>query len=266
MKTTVKQSLAAAVVSLLAACGGSNSSGSALTKQFNYGANQAPSSSEQSAGATAQTSFSTTATLSTTPSADNGLAIVAMSDTLASAALGASAFGDLPSHPEMARAVQQAATTCGTVAGNTITYNNCTLGDSGFSFTINGTVTVTAGNVTWSVTGNFAGTSSGSNFNINVNEDGNITVTGTTISGHATTDTSGTISGNGQSVSFGLGTAAILNLTYQTSPSYCITSGTLELRRVWSSRPNGVSPQDAPDAGIKLTWTACNAFQVAHSQ
>ena len=91
--------------------------------------------------------------------------------------------------------------------------------------------------------------------NINVHQQGTITVTASTIKGQATSDFGGSASGNGQSVSFGLSTAALIDLTYQTAPSSC----------VWTERPQGATGAGFADAGVKIVWTGCEAFTVAHS-
>ena len=87
-------------------------------------------------------------------------------------------------------------------------------------------------------------------------------MTSTTVVGQGLSEISGSVSGQGQSVSFGLDTAAMVNLTY--SPT-CVTSGTLEVKRVWSQRPQGATGPDFADVAVKLTWTGCNTIQVQHS-
>ncbi len=97
---------------------------------------------------------------------------------------------------------------------------------------------------------------------MSVHQSGSIAVTATKISGKALSEFAGTVTNRGQSVSFGLATAALMDLTYQSSPTSCVTGGTLEVKRVWTQKPSGVSGAD--DAAVKLSWTGCNAVQIAH--
>src|SRR5205823_13506914 len=107
---------------------------------------------------------------------------------------------------------------------------------------------------------------SGITFNLSIHQSGNIAVTATTIKGNAVSDFGGTVSGQGQTVSFGLATAVIADLTYQSTPSYCVTGGTVEVKRVWTQKPQGASGAAFADLALKLSWTGCDQFTVAHSQ
>jgi len=258
---------AAASLLLLAACGSDGNA--ALSKQFNYGSPQSPTSSEQTAISSAESSVSDTAAFNSSADATKGATIVTLADDLASAALGASGFGiDPPSRAVTSRALRSASldSACATVVPNKVTFTNCTDVSSGFSFTLSGTISSTADSVTWDVTGGFTGTDQGVTFNLSIHESGKLTVTATTVKGQALSSFGGTISGGGGSVSFGLDTAALVDLTYQTTPSSCVVSGTLELKRVWSQRPQGAGPADLPDVGVKITWSGCGTASVAHSQ
>src|SRR5262249_50763336 len=138
--------------------------------------------------------------------------------------------------------------------------------DSGYTFTLNGTVTASGmpgnGNVTWDIHGGFSGTNQGVTINLNLHQSGTLTVTPTTLVGNSLSEISGNVSGSGQSVSFGLDTAAVVNLTYNAT---CVTAGSIELKRVWSQRPNGASGPEFADVAVKLSWTGCNTVQVQHS-
>src|SRR5438270_8243854 len=98
--------LACLALTALAACGG-NSGSAALAKNFDYGSPQTPSSSEQGAVATAQTNLQTSTSISTSPDANKGLALVAFVDVIAGAALGDATFGiRAPTSHELVRAIQ----------------------------------------------------------------------------------------------------------------------------------------------------------------
>ena len=251
--------------SLLAACGGSHGN-AAASKSFTYGAPQAPTQSEQAAAATAQGHLSATADFSAAPSAEKGASIIALADELAFAELGASTPVPHPGGPELPRALRNADySACTTVTATSVTFRNCSQQEGGFTITLNGSVTVAAGAVSWDINGDFSGTSpDGATGSVSLHQSGNLAVTATTISGKALSEFSGTVTSRGQTFNFGLATAAVMNLTYQSTPTSCVTGGTLEVKRVWTQRPAGVS--GANDVAIKLTWTGCNAVQVAHSQ
>lgn len=252
-------------IALLAGCG--SSTNAALSRTFSYGAPQAPSATDQSAATSAQSSLSDAAAFSAAPDGAKGASVVAFVDQLASAVLGAAPTGMATPTPASTRNMVTSAVTsdCTSVTGDTVKFTNCAQTDSGFTLTLNGTVSARAGTVTWDVSGGFSGSNGGVNVNINVHQQGTITVTASTIKGQATSDFGGSASGNGQSVSFGLSTAALIDLTYQTAPSSCVTSGTVEVKRVWTERPQGATGAGFADAGVKIVWTGCETFTVAHS-
>jgi hypothetical protein len=192
--------------------------------------------------------------------------------------LGTLAFGSSvpvrsPADVAIGSALRTAASlgTCGTLSGNTVTFNNCTDTSSGSSITINGSITATANSVTWNITGNFSGSETNSSgqtitFNFNLHEAGTFTVTSTKVTGNATADFGGSISSQGQTINFGIATAVLVDITYQGGATPCVTSGSLEVKRVWTQRPAQASGAQYNDAGVKLVWSACNTFTVAHSQ
>ena len=258
--------LLAAPLALLAACGSSGNA--ALSKTFNYDAAQAPTTAEQSAGSSAQTSVSSTASFSGTPTAENGAALAGVALDLAGAALGDAAFGMASPRAikgALTRAAEAGFDTCATVAANKVTFNNCVQTESGFSVSLNGSITATAGHVSWSISAGFSGSDNGETISINMHHTGDITVTATKIVGNAASDFSGSVSAQGQSASFGFAVAVLFDLTYQTSPTSCVTDGTVEVRRVWTAKPQGATGAEFADVGVKLIWSGCGTFQVAHS-
>ena len=225
MKTTFRSVPAVAVLALLAACGGSGNA--ALSKTFNYGSPQAPSSQEQSAAASAQSGMADSAAFNATADAAKGLAIVGLTGALATAALGDLGIAAAqPAHLSQALSVADLST-CATVSGNTVTFKNCSATEQGFSFSLNGSIT-------------------------------------------ATSELNGSFSGGGQSTSIGVAQAVVVDhLTTQAatqSTPFCLTSGGLEIKRVWTQKPQGVSGPGTNDTGVKIVWSACNTFLVARSQ
>jgi hypothetical protein len=261
---------AAASAALLAACGG-NGTNAAESRTFTYGAAQAPTSNESNAAATAQTSLSDTATFSSSPDATRGIEIVGFASALASLAFGNNVVPSMPRGSDNKGAlISDDFSTCATLTGNTVTFSGCSETSSGFTVTLNGSVTASAGSVSWNVTSTVSGTVSANGLNetvnVSVQEAGSFTVTATTVLGSATVSAGGNFSLNGQTYTFGLATAVDINVTYQTTPTSCVTGGTVEVKRVWTNRPAAFGDHALDDAGIKLTWTGCNQVQVAHSQ
>jgi hypothetical protein len=252
-------------IALLVGCGSSENA--ALSKTFSYGAPQAPSASEQSAATSAQGSLSNAAAFSAAPDGTRGASVVSFVDDLASAVLGAAPTGMAAPTPASARSMVSSAFTsdCTVVSGDTVHFTNCAQTDSGFTLTLNGIISSKGGTVAWDISGGFSGTDTGTTVNLDLHQQGTMTVTASTIKGQGTSDFRGSASSGGQSASFGLSTAALVDLTYQTAPSYCVTSGTVEVKRVWTERPQGATGADFADAGVKLSWTGCDAFAVAHS-
>ena len=258
------KTLVPALIALCAACGSNGNA--ALSKQFNYGAATAPSSGETSAASGAQTNLSNTKSFSTQADPTKGFAIVAFADSLASAALGSASIPGLRAAMDISQPLHEGATldTCASVSGNTVTFTNCTLSESGFNLTLSGTVSATSNSVHWDINANFSGTEQNVSFNISHHQGGSFSVTDTKISGNSTSEFGGTVSGQGQSINFGLATAAIVDLTYQSSP-FCVTKGDIEVKRVWTAKPSGASGAEFADAGLKISWTGCNALTVQHS-
>lgn len=248
---------------LAAACGSSGNP--ALSRTFNYAAPQAASTSEQSAATSAQSAVSNSASFSAAPDATRGMAMAGFALDLAGEALGSATFG--AAKPDTLRGALRRASldTCATVAGNTVTFKDCTDGESGFDVSLNGSITATAGNVTWGITATFSASDTYGSASIAMHHAGTLSVTDTKVTGNATSDFSGSFSGQGQSVGFGFAVAVLLDLSYQTAPTACVTAGSAEVRRVWTQRPQGATGAAFSDAGVKFDWTACGAVQVQHS-
>lgn len=265
MKNSMKL-LAAASLGLLAACGGSGSN-AALSRSFTYGAATAPTTQESSAASSAQGNLALTTGFSSAPDASKGFAIIGFADALATAALGDAAVpGRGPSADQINHAVRTATdfSTCAAVTASSVTFNNCQIIESNFTITLNGSVSVSANTVSWAITGGFSGTENGATINVVNHQSGSLALGAGTIAGNATSDFNGSFSGQGQNINFGLATAVLLNLTYQSSPNYCVTGGTAEVKRVWTNKPSGASGAQFIDGAVKFTWTGCNAVQVSH--
>lgn len=260
MKKAILTSMA-----VLAACGGSGSN-AALSRSFNYGTPQAPDSSQQAAASSAQSSLSEAASFSTSPNATAGAVVIGFADGLAALALGDASFGLAPRGAGTRGSLREAdISACATLTGSTVTFSNCSQSYAGFSESFSGTVSSVAGAVSWNISGTVSGSANGVSVNVAYHQSGNLAVTASKITGSALSDFGGSVSGQGVSVSYGFSTAVVIDLTYQTAPQSCVTGGTVEVKRVWTQKPNGVSGTAYDDAGVKLTWTGCNVVEVAHS-
>jgi hypothetical protein len=281
------------------ACGGNDNA----PPNFNYGAFTTvtnPLSSEATAAGSAQTSLSDALTLKADPStgAASGTSIIGLPEILAgnlnlyglSVAPSASLAGNVEASAQVAQGVASALTTpvdptCYTVTltnnSASIAYNNCTASIDGVTVTLSGSISASAGELVWDVTATASGTvisSTGVPVSINMtwHATGDLKATDTTLQGWARSDVSATGSAQGQTVSFAYSTQADVDLTLSANPlpppSFCISSGTLELRRWWTQVPDGASgnPYFA-NKGVKFVWSgdpgSCwSTLQVAYSQ
>src|SRR5258708_38706560 len=148
-------------LAVLAACGG-GSGNAALSRSFDYGTSQAPSTGEQSAAASAQTSLSQTASFSSAPDGSKGQAIIGFSEVIGAALGSNGVIAMQPRYTGAGTALSLPATarSCTTVVGNTVTFANCTFIEAGITGTLNGSISVSpAAAITW----NIYGSSSASN-------------------------------------------------------------------------------------------------------
>jgi len=256
----------AASIALAAACGGGNA---ALSKSFSYGAPQALNAAEQSAASSAQARLTDTTAFSSSPDAGKGAAIVAFADAISSAALGGAELGGRrPTRPEIEGMLRAAALTdsCATVSGGTVTFKGCSESHLGFKLTLNGFISAKAGTVDWNLAGGFSGADGSFSIDVGMHQSGTLSVRPSRVSGTALSEVGGSVSAQGQSAGFGLATAVLVDLGYQTTPRQCVTDGTVEVKRVWTQKPAGASGPAFADAAVKLSWTGCEAVQVARSR
>ncbi|HTS81479.1 MAG TPA: hypothetical protein VMH40_12830 [Myxococcaceae bacterium] len=264
--------LAGVVVVL--ACGGSNSNnnnnGTPGLKTFSYGSPQAPTAAQQSAANNAQTQMQDAVSASVNGQIANASSLPYLTETLTGALGSLVATPGDPESPESriggaaallgnrTGALQQG---CYTFTSSSITYNNCTISSSAGSETINGSLTATSSSVTWNLTVTYNFSAGGATETGSFNWTGQITVTANTIVGQGRDTFSGHYTGNGTTFDYAYTAGFDANLTYETSPSYCITGGTLEIRRTVNSTSNaGATP--ITNKGIKITWTGCGAYTV----
>jgi hypothetical protein len=270
----MKRVLLAGIASFLFACGGGPKA--PALHSFNYGSPATPNGTQASTASTAQSSFQSIAGvggMSSTPTSAPTLTDELTSDLGQAAAV----FEPLPA--EVRTPVQNAAIrgvrsaalvvgnqNCVSSSATSVTYNNCTYNGDGFNGTLNGSITITPNQqVTWDITYTISGSSQGVSVNGSFRWSGQLAWTSSTIKGFGRSEYAITASGNGQSAEIAYTSGFDVDVTYLTSPQYCIATGTLELRRV-------VGGKNAADAGLhdgawKFTWSgngsSCGTLQVA---
>lgn len=282
--------LLAAVTCLLAlsACGGNKKSTGNLASaaEFSYGA-PAPAGFAQTAAVEGSVAGATA--FAASASAEGGLALADVS-LLTEALLGQGTFalGAAARPPAQAALVARSPRRALTASGfdnpdciqtspTSVTLTRCTMtldevspeGTLHVVVTAGGSVAYVAATRTLSwnlavseslqITGTQTGSASGS-----VHMAGSLAVTETTIVGDMATEMRLSASAGGQSMSVAVDESVDLDLTYADAATCAtrITGGTVEAKRVWTARPPGATPADLPDAGAKVTWTACGAATI----
>jgi len=264
----------AGLAGLVVGCG-SSTSGPPL-KTYNYGAGSLPTGAQEFAATAAEDGFQGMSTAgSNVAGAMNG---PTLGDTVANQISLATGSGlarspdvSLPAAVKagpvasaarsgMAGALRSPAlqASCAVVGTNSVTYSNCTYDSAGFNGTLNGTITVNGGTITWDITYTISISTQGVSGNGHFHFSGNVTVTASTIVGSGRSEYVVHASGNGESIDVGQTTGFDANLQYATP--FCVTGGTLEIRR--SMVVSGATSGSA-DGGVKFTWSGCGQVTVA---
>jgi hypothetical protein len=272
-------------VAILASCGGSSGG-----PTFTYDAPRPATQVElQSVGA-GQTAVADGAAFHASPAASTGPSLPGLADAMAAPLFDSTALpGATPLNRAMTVATSAAAVAvlpmdtvasvvaaswspgCITTTATSVTYVGCSQASSGVTVTLDGTVSRTASTVDWSlrvtVKGTVASTAGAIALDAGSDLDGTVAFGAGTVKGRSSSATRATVSGAGiPSVSAAATTAATLDLAYQASP-FCITGGTVELTRAWTTRPLG-TPGTPPydDRGYRFAWSGCGQATVAHSR
>ena len=130
----------------------------------------------------------------------------------------------------------------------------------------NGSISITPNQqITWDITYTISGSSQGVSVNGSFHWYGQVAWTSSTIKGYGRSEYVITANGNGQSAEVAYTSGFDVDVTYITTPSYCVASGTLEIRRVVGGK-NG-NDTGLHDGAWKFTWsgngTTCGAVTVA---
>jgi hypothetical protein len=280
----LKKTIVAALCAALAACGGDDSNDPAA-KTFTYGTATTPTYDEQYAaedggyllqdGATYRTSGDATAgetASGSLPGLPDQLAGQVFGDTTASlpapvakrmggaiagAGLRALAYDDGYGFDNPA---------CLALSPGLVRYQSCVVTMDGIVMTVNGQFSLSGDVFAWDLTVGVSMNDVDFSMTDSNHLQGSITFGATTIVGRARSDESGVVTGNGQTLRFGATTIADLDLQYTVDPAFCVTGGTLELRRIWTRRPTGYTAADLPDEGVKFTWQGCGSVLVQRGQ
>lgn len=287
-----RKTLLGALCALAAACGGS--SGIDPTKvTFGYpGAAPVAAGSPEASGAGAgevgvQGAHGLPGESDPTLATASAQSIVNMPENVASACMGDATTALAPGLPSaQARFEKRAAgfaggdveaafagfddPSCVTVAPGVITYRGCreTTADQGgtSTVTVDGTLTRTVvpgtATATWDVRVGVVASGTGSTMTVQSHLTGSFTLGASTLVGSSRNDTTVTMSMQGMSVRAAVTHLGDYDLQFQADP-FCVTGGTLEVRRVWTERPPMADPSEMMDRAVKFTWEGCGIVTVA---
>lgn len=281
----------------LFACGGKDSSVDPTKTTFTYPAGHAPATSnETSAVSAGQTQLVGASGVGTADAATARDGIVSLADSVSFAGFGDSGLsGAVAGAPAQLHAsgVAQSVVGHGMAAlrgdepASAMNWATCATVETGrITYDCHDTVTTTSGTITTNVTGTITRSVAGGTatyaWDLHVNVDttgtiasgsghdhatGSVAVTATTVVGSARSDWDVSTSVGAMSESFSFSHLADVNVVYDSGSS-CVTSGTLEVRRVWTKQPAYAGGYDTHNYGLEITWTAptsgtCGTVSVA---
>ncbi|BDG02676.1 hypothetical protein [Anaeromyxobacter oryzae] len=293
----MKKTLFAALCAVATGCGGGSSFDPNSVK-FSYSASSpvAAYSPESYAVAAGQTGLSDAQPLTQTTDpveADaRANSVVTLGDTMASECMDGTGTGMTTTL--MAKAAQIASArkvvalglngavpaafdaSCITVIPGKITYNHCS--ETSTVTSTDGTTETITASIDGSVTRTVAVGTASASWDISVRATmttsdpmridvtnhytGGLQLTATTLAGNSRSDVTLDASAQGMNVSAAYSTLADYDLDFATGP-FCVTGGTLELRRVWSKRPTGATATDLPNQAVLFTWNGCGNVTAA---
>ena len=265
----------AGITGTLLGCGGNGLPTPPPLPTFSYGAPSANLSSDQSnaasqgesglasaSGANGQTADPTAA-----PALADELAGNLPSTALVTAPSPAAALKSLavPSSEAAARAVRGAGlsinSSCVTKSGNNYSYSNCSYSGDGFSWVLNGSISVATNSISWDVKATFSANSQGVSGTGEFHWTGQLAWTDTTVTGNGLSELAVKADGNGEHVEIAMTSGWNANLQVD-SVSHCISGGSLEVARaIEGTASNG--QHVSVRAGWKFTWNGCNNVEVA---
>jgi len=272
--TTTQRWFGLGLMLILGGCGGSGTppENSAASAAFTYGSRQIATPDQAEAmGAT----VSSIEAFRAAPGTGSGLG-AADAASITGALLEGGAIGSFS--PGAVGATSAAAfdvPACAAVTSGKVTFSGCRVTvtessggtSSSGSVTVNGEVALSADRqtLTWDLTYGIGLTMSGTSqlaMSGTMHSAGRVVVSSTTAVGAITSEVSLTVSAAGQTVSAALDESVAFDVTRSDACSSGVTGGTLEAKRVWTSRPAGVPAAQLPDEAAKVEWTACGTATV----
>lgn len=264
---------------LAAACGGGGARGNAAEgRTFSYGV-PVPATAAETQALDAQLALA--ASLQGQPDASGATALAdfsGISDALlgdgavvarlASPQVTARLSGSLAAVPVVDGYDNPA---CLTVTATRVTLAGCSVTvvdvDTTITTVVSGFLEVPAqGSLVWDLTARVTMAAPDLAMTATAHHSGDWSVTGTSVKGAQRAEIGVTARAQGQTVSAGMHESLDVDVTVDPGPPACVTDGTLEVKRVWTQRPQGATAADLPDAAAKVTWTACGTGTVAFSQ
>ena len=243
---------------------------------FNYGTPSTQLSPEQSnaaslgeselanaSGATGQTSDPTAAARLADDLATNlpssALAAVPSSD----AALRSIS---IPSPEASARAIRGAALSigdsqCVAKGASSWTFSNCSYSGDGFSWNLNGSISIATGSLHWDIQATFSANTQGVSGNGAFHWTGQLAWTDTTITGNGLSTLAVKADAQGQHAEIAATRGWTADL--QVDPvAHCISGGSLVVAQAIEGKASNGQTVSSK-SGWKFTWTACGAVSVA---
>jgi hypothetical protein len=272
--TTTHRWLGLGAALLLAGCGGSSTSHSnaAATTPFSYGSSQ-PATSDQT-GAMGGTVASIDAFLAS-PGTGSGLGAADAGSVTGAILQGGALDSFTPSAVGATGESPFDVPSCAVVSGGKVTFTGCkvTVSQSSGgtstngSVTVNGEVSLSADHqtLTWELTYGVSLTMSGTSslsMSGSQHSKGNIVATATTAVGSVTSEVSLTVSASGQTLSAAVDESLTFDVTRSDGCATGVTGGTLEAKRVWTSRPAGAPADQLPDEAARIQWNGCGTGTV----
>jgi len=244
---------------------------------FNYGSPSSSLSSDQSNAASTAASGIGDASGADGNAADPTAAPVLadrLATSLPSSALlksapspeGALRSLGIPTSLAAARGFRSSALSVGTSAcisqtDTKVTYSNCSYSGDGFSWTLNGSISVATGSLSWDIQATFSADTQGVSGKGQFHWSGQLSWTASTVQGNGRSELAVRADGNGQHVEIAATTGWNANLQVDAT-NHCVRGGTFEIgRAVEGSASNGQHVSEA--VGWKFTWSACNQVEVA---
>jgi len=236
---------------------------------FSYGAPTSQLSAEQSNAASVGSSGLGSAS-GTNGGQSDPMAAPALADNLAdnipTGALAAPPSSELalkslsvPGPEASARALRSAAlsglgsSNCVNKGSDTWTFSNCSYSGDGFSWTLNGSISVAPGSLHWDIAATFSASASGASGSGEFHWTGQLAWTQTTVTGNGLSQLAIKADGNGEHIELAATRGWTANLQIDAA-DHCVASGTLVVAQaVEGSASNGQHVSNK--TGWQFTWT-----------